>query len=103
MVQHHQKQQGRYWSRIMALCCSTVYVLEMIILLCSLPTFVILMRALWCSGEISLVEQQLVMFTAPSNVALLIYSSTLSGRILGLVGIFAVYWLFYDVKVTVDK
>lgn len=80
-----------------------VYVLEMIILLGSLPTFVILMRALWCSGEISLVEQQLVMFTAPSNVALLIYSSTLSGRILGLVGIFAVYWLFYDVKVTVDK
>lgn len=79
------------------------YVLEMTILLCSLPTYVILVRALWRFGEISLVEQQLVMFTAPSNVVLLIYCSTLSARILGFVGVTAVYWLFYDVKITERK
>lgn len=79
------------------------YAFEMAMLLCSLPTSVILMRALWRFGEISLVDQQLVMFTAPSNLALLIYSSTLSARILGFVGIGAVYWLFYDVKITVNK
>lgn len=81
----------------------TGYVLEMTILLCSLPTYVILVRALWRFGEISLVEQQLVMFTAPSNVVLLIYCSTLSARILGFVGVTAVYWLFYDVKITERK
>ena len=81
----------------------TGYAFEMAMLLCSLPTYVILMRALWRFGEISLVDQQLVIFTAPSNLALLIYSSTLSARILGFVGIGAVYWLFYDVKITVNK
>ena len=81
----------------------TGYVLEMAALLCSLPTYVIWVRALWRSGEISLVEQQWVMFTAPSNVVLLIYCNTLSARILGFVGIPAVYWLFYDVQITESK
>jgi len=79
------------------------YVLEMAALLCSLPTYVILVRALWRAGEITLLEQQLVMFTAPSDVVLLVYCSTLSARILGFVGIAAVYWLFYDVKITESK
>ncbi|XP_073241214.1 uncharacterized protein [Porites lutea] len=76
------------------------YVLEILALLCSLPTYLVLVRALWQDGEISLVEQQLVMFTAPSNVVQLIYCSTLSARILGFVGIATVYWLFNDVKIT---
>jgi len=81
----------------------TGYVLEMAALLCSLPTYVILVRALWRAGEVTLLEQQLVMFTAPSDVVLLVYCSTLSARILGFVGIAAVYWLFYDVKITESK
>ena len=76
------------------------YVLEILALLCSLPTYLVLFRALWQDGEISLVEQQLVMFTAPSNVVQLIYCSSLSARILGFVGIATVYWLFNDVKIT---
>ncbi|KAJ7392323.1 hypothetical protein OS493_011980 [Desmophyllum pertusum] len=79
------------------------YVLEMMVLVCSLPTYVVLVHALWHAGEISLVEQQLVMFLAPSNVVLLIYCSTLSARILGFVGIAAVYWLFYYVQITESK
>ncbi len=75
----------------------------MMFLVCSLPTYVVLVDALWRAGEISLLEQQLVMFTAPSNVVLLIYCSTLSARILGFVGIAAVYWLFYYVKITESK
>lgn len=87
----------------MSLFNFTGYVLEMAALLCSLPTYVILVRALWRAGEITLLEQQLVMFTAPSDVVLLVYCSTLSARILGFVGIAAVYWLFYDVKITESK
>ncbi|KAL9984102.1 hypothetical protein ACROYT_G006361 [Oculina patagonica] len=79
------------------------YILEMMFLVCSLPTYVVLVDALWRAGEISLLEQQLVMFTAPSNVVLLIYCSTLSARILGFVGIAAVYWLFYYVNITESK
>ncbi|XP_022791955.1 uncharacterized protein LOC111331163 isoform X1 [Stylophora pistillata] len=81
----------------------TGYVLEMLLLVSSLPTYIVSVCALWRAGEISLVEQQLVMFTAPSNVVLLIYCSTLSAKILGFVGIFAVYWLFYHVKITESK
>lgn len=87
----------------MSLFNFTGYVLEMAALLCSLPTYVILVRALWRAGEVTLLEQQLVMFTAPSDVVLLVYCSTLSARILGFVGIAAVYWLFYDVKITESK
>ena len=87
----------------MSLFNFTGYVLEMAALLFSLPTYVILVRALWRAGEITLLEQQLVMFTAPSDVVLLVYCSTLSARILGFVGITAVYWLFYDVKITESK
>lgn len=75
----------------------------MLVLVCSLPTYVVLVRALWRAGEVSLVEQQLVMFIAPSNFVLLVYCSTLSGRILGFVGIAAVYWLFYYVQITESK
>jgi len=79
------------------------YVLEMMVLICSLPTYVVLVHALWRAGEISLLEQQLVMFTAPSNVMLLVYCSTLSARILGFVGTAAVYWLFYYVETIESK
>ena len=75
----------------------------MLILVSSLPTYVVLVCTIWRAGEMSLVEQQLVMFTAPSNVVLLIYCSTLSEKILGFVGIAAVYWLFYHVKITEIK
>lgn len=81
----------------------TGYVLEMLILVSSLPTYVVLVCTIWRAGEMSLVEQQLVMFTAPSNVVLLIYCSTLSAKILGFVGVAAVYWLFYHVKITESK
>ena len=77
--------------------------MEMMVLLCSLPTYVVLVRALWRADEISLLEQQLVMFTAPSNVILLVYCSTLSARILGFVGTAAVYWLFYYVEIIESK
>ena len=62
----------------------------------------VLVHALW-RGEISLVEQEAVMFVAPSNVVLLVYCSTLSARILGFVGIAAVYWMFYYVQVSANK
>lgn len=75
----------------------------MMVLLCSLPTYVVLVHALWRAGEISLLEQQLVMFTAPSNVMLLVYCNTLSARILGFVGTAAVYWLFYYVETIESK
>lgn len=75
----------------------------MMVLVCSLPTYVVFVHALWRAGEISLLEQQLVMFIAPSNVVLLVYCSTLSARILGFVGIAAVYWLFYYVEITESK
>lgn len=81
----------------------TGYVLEMIVLVCSLPTYVVLAHALWRTGEISLLEQQLVMFTAPSNVVLLVYCSTLSARLLGFAGTVAVYWLFYYVDIVESK
>lgn len=81
----------------------TGYVLEMMVLVCSLPTYVVLAHALWRAGEISLLEQQLVMFTAPSNVVLLVYCSTLSARILGFAGTVAVYWLFYYVDIIESK
>ena len=77
--------------------------MEMMVLLCSLPTYVVLVHALWRASEISLLEQQLVMFTAPSNVILLVYCSTLSARILGFVGTAAVYWLFYYVEIIESK
>lgn len=77
--------------------------MEMMVLLCSLPTYVVLVHALWRAGEIPLLEQQLVMFTAPSNVMLLVYCSTLSARILGFVGTAAVYWLFYYVETIESK
>ena len=73
------------------------------VLVCSLPTYVVLAHALWRTGEISLFEQQVVMFTAPSNVVLLVYCSTLSARILGFVGTVVVYWLFYYVEVIESK
>ena len=73
------------------------------VLLCSLPTYVVFVHALWRASEISLLEQQLVMFTAPSNVILMVYCSTLSARILGFVGTAAVYWLFYYVEIVGSK
>ena len=75
----------------------------MMVLVCSLPTYVVLAHALWRAGEVSLLEQQLVMFTGPSNVVLLVYCSTLSARILGLVGTAAVYWLFYYIEIIERK
>ena len=81
----------------------TGYVVEMMVLVCSLPTYVVLAHALWRTGEVSLLEQQLVMFTAPSNVVLLVYCSTLSARILGFAGTVAVYWLFYYVDIIESK
>ena len=77
------------------------FVLEMIFLHLAVPTFFVPLCALW-RGEISHYAQYVALLCAPSNVVLVVYCSTVAGRILGLLGIAGTYWMFFYVKCFVE-
>ncbi|XP_048578755.1 uncharacterized protein LOC5509849 [Nematostella vectensis] len=69
------------------------FLCEMLILHLSLPSHYSLVHALW-RREIPLVAQRAAVFTAPACVALVVYGSTLAGRIMGFLGVCSIYYVF---------
>ncbi|EDO38300.1 predicted protein [Nematostella vectensis] len=73
------------------------FLCEMLILHLSLPSHYSLAHALW-RREIPLVAHRAAVFTAPACVALVVYGSTLAGRIMGFLGVCSIYYVFMYVN-----